>query len=364
MKNSKYLVPKPVPRGLSNSKSWTAVLSLAVVYGVFAAVPARASFWTSSAVPGTTGAANDSSSVTLGLKFYSDAAGAVVGVRFYKGTSNTGTHTGVLWSATGTKLASVTFSGETASGWQQANFAAPVSIAANTTYVISYQAPRGHYADDQYYNWGGLSAAPLHISGSSPGVYMYANSPAFPNQAWNGSNYYVDLVFVPSGSGGSTKYSISGKISGTTAATVSLSGAASASAKTDSSGNFNFAGLLKGTYLLSPSQAGYVFSPPTRSVTVNNANITGQNFTAAVGVQHSVSLKWTASSSPNISGYRVYRAGTSGGPYARITASLVGATSYVDNTVSAGDTYYYVTTAVNANGLESGYSNQAVAAVP
>ena len=36
--------------------------------------------------------------------------------------------------------------GETASGWQEATFATPVSIAANTTYVAGYLAPKGHYS--------------------------------------------------------------------------------------------------------------------------------------------------------------------------------------------------------------------------
>ncbi len=78
--------------------------------------------WTASQVPATTEVTNDTASVTLGLKFYSDVAGFVTGVRFYKGSRNTGTHVGTLWSASGTKLASATFSGETSSGWQQVNF--------------------------------------------------------------------------------------------------------------------------------------------------------------------------------------------------------------------------------------------------
>ena len=42
--------------------------------------------------------------------------------------------------------ATVTFTGETASGWQQVNFAERRSpITANTTYVVSYHAPNGHY---------------------------------------------------------------------------------------------------------------------------------------------------------------------------------------------------------------------------
>src|SRR5262245_38638098 len=100
----------------------------------------QTSFWTDSSVPGTP-ETNDTASVTLGLRFSSDVPGAVTGIRFYKGVNNTGRHVGNLWSSTGGKLATAIFSAETRSGWQQANFPSPVTIAANTTYVISYFAP-------------------------------------------------------------------------------------------------------------------------------------------------------------------------------------------------------------------------------
>ena len=61
--------------------------------------------------------------------------GYITGIRFYKGSGNTGTHVGHLWTSTGTLLATATFSNETASGWQQVNFATPVAITAGTTYV-------------------------------------------------------------------------------------------------------------------------------------------------------------------------------------------------------------------------------------
>ena len=118
----------------------------------------QTSFWTSSSAPRTQ-QVTSTASVTLGLKFYSEVPGQITGVRFYKGSRNTGTHLGALWASTGAKLASVTFSGETASGWQQANFSSPVAITANTTYVISYSAPYGSHAHDQYYSWSTRSAA-------------------------------------------------------------------------------------------------------------------------------------------------------------------------------------------------------------
>ena len=88
----------------------------------------------------------DGSSVELGVKFTSDVDGEVRGIRFYKASTNTGTHIGSLWTAGGTRLAQVTFSDETGSGWQSATFSDPVSVTAGTTYVASYFAPNGHYS--------------------------------------------------------------------------------------------------------------------------------------------------------------------------------------------------------------------------
>src|SRR6185503_20866146 len=79
--------------------------------------------WPTSATPALNG--DDPGAVEVGVKFTSDVAGYVKGVRFYKGPGNTGAHIGSLWSVGGTLLTSGTFSGESASGWQQLNFATP-----------------------------------------------------------------------------------------------------------------------------------------------------------------------------------------------------------------------------------------------
>src|SRR3954464_3565316 len=91
---------------------------------------AQTSFWSTSVVPGLPNNKKDRSFLTVGLKFYADVPGAVTGVRFYKDKRDSGPHTGILWSAAGTQLASVGFSGETASGWQQAYFPSPINIGA------------------------------------------------------------------------------------------------------------------------------------------------------------------------------------------------------------------------------------------
>ena len=101
--------------------------------------------------------------VELGVKFRADVAGTVAGIRFYKGTLNTGTHTGSLWTTSGTRLATATFTGETASGWQQVTFTPPVAIAANTVYVASYFCPNGGFAISANFFAQGVDNPPLHL---------------------------------------------------------------------------------------------------------------------------------------------------------------------------------------------------------
>jgi hypothetical protein len=146
---------------------------------------------------------NGLGSVELGVKFESSSAGYVTGVRFYKGTANTGTHIGYLWSSTGTRLASATFTGETASGWQQVSFSPEVAISANTIYIVSYYSPTGYFAYSNNYFASGVTKAPLTAPASGAvggnGVYVYTTTPntAFPNHTYQASNYWVDLVYSP-----------------------------------------------------------------------------------------------------------------------------------------------------------------------
>ena len=56
--------------------------------------------WPSTTVPGLVDQGPDSA-VELGVKFRSDVAGTITGIRFYKASTNTGTHVGNLWSSTG-----------------------------------------------------------------------------------------------------------------------------------------------------------------------------------------------------------------------------------------------------------------------
>ncbi|MDB6002501.1 MAG: hypothetical protein JWP52_4200, partial [Rhizobacter sp.] len=157
--------------------------------------------WSGAAVPASPND-SDTAAVNLGLKFRADRNGFITGIRFYKGPANTGTHVGSLWTAGGTQLASVTFIGETASGWQQMNFASPIAVTANTVYVAAYHAPNGRYAGDGgYFAASGIANSPLFAlrNGESGGngVYAYGAATAFPNSTYESANYWVDVVFQP-----------------------------------------------------------------------------------------------------------------------------------------------------------------------
>jgi hypothetical protein len=168
--------------------------------------------WNSTTIPAVASAA-DSNPVELGVKFRSDVNGFVTGLRFYKGSSNTGTHVGHLWTISGELLASVTFTNETASGWQQANFTTPVQIAANVLYVASYHTAVGFYsADSGYFASGGSDHPPLHAvanSESPNGVYQYGAG-GFPTQTFNATNYWVDVVFETTGPSDTTPPTVAG----------------------------------------------------------------------------------------------------------------------------------------------------------
>jgi len=174
--------------------------SAGVTVTVGGAATCPCSVWPASAVPGVV-SDSDTGSVNLGVKFTASQAGYITGIRFYKGPSNTGTHIGALWNSSGQLLASATFTGETASGWQQVDFPTPVPVEADTVYIASYLAPNGRYSGDNNYFASGVDSGPLHLPASADsggnGVYLYGSSLGFPASSWAASNYWVDVVYMP-----------------------------------------------------------------------------------------------------------------------------------------------------------------------
>jgi hypothetical protein len=158
--------------------------------------------WSGTATP-TNPAVTDNQPIEIGVKFRSDIDGFVTAIRFYKGSLNTGTHVGHLWSGAGTLLAEATFTGETASGWQEISLSPAVAITANTTYIASYHAESGYFAfDNGYFGMTGADNAPLHalqagVDGPN-GVFRYGAIASTAPTGGGSNNYWVDLVFQTS----------------------------------------------------------------------------------------------------------------------------------------------------------------------
>lgn len=191
------------PSRLASIFSVGVLLSLAVITEsspAQAALPCPCTIWDNSATPAIA-SVSDPNAVELGVRFHSSISGFITGFRFYKGAANTGTHIGHLWSNSGLLLATETFTGESASGWQQVALSSPVAIAANTPYVASYFAPNGAYAATRpYFDAGPFDNPPLTalvdggVDGAN-GVYVYSETGGFPTETFASTNYWVDVVF-------------------------------------------------------------------------------------------------------------------------------------------------------------------------
>ena len=333
----------------------------------------------------------DGSSVNVGTAFTTDTSGYVTGMRFYKATTNTGTHVGSLWSASGTLLAQATFTNETASGWQTVSFSTPVAVTAGTTYVVSYLAPKGHYAQ----TLNGLTAPadgpPLYAvaSANAPngnGVYTYASTTTFPINTYEATNYWVDPVYtqtlpaVPAAPTGVTATTGNGSatvswtpppgtvtsytvtpFAGTTAGTpVTVSGSPPATSTSVS-------GLTNGTaYTFTVTATNSLGTGPasahSNAVTPASVPAAPTAVTAATAGSGSVAVSWSApASSSSITSYTVTPfAGTTAGTPVTVSGSPP-ATSTTLTGLTNGTTYTFSVTATSAvgTGPASGASNPA-----
>lgn len=167
---------------------------------VFASNPVTVSFDPDTLWPNTTTPAVTNwyygGTVELGVKFSSSVPGEISGIQFYESPEDApNSQVGHLWTASGTLLATVDFTGETASGWQQAIFSTAVPISANTQYIVSYSDVTGYLAGNTNYFSSGYSNGPL-TAPVTAGVYG-TSAGSFPSNTYEASNYWVQPVFVP-----------------------------------------------------------------------------------------------------------------------------------------------------------------------
>ena len=165
-----------------------------------ATAPTTVSLFTASNTPAQT-SLNDGTPLEVGVKFTSSVAGQITALKFYRSASDTGSDLLDLWTSTGTKLASATFTNTAASGWQTVTLATPVSIAANTTYVASYHTTGAYVATDNFFTTAvtsGVLTAPSTTTAGGNGVYAYGGTNTaglFPTSTFSAANYYADVVF-------------------------------------------------------------------------------------------------------------------------------------------------------------------------
>ncbi|MEO8631585.1 MAG: DUF4082 domain-containing protein, partial [Betaproteobacteria bacterium] len=140
------------------------------------------------------------------MKFQLASAGQITAVRYWKAASDTGTHVGRLWSSNGALLASVTFTGETASGWQQQALPSALNVQPGTPYVVSVNV--GSFFPTTS---GGLASQIVNgnISSLADGNNgVFGDAASFPGGSYQSSNYFRDVVFVAATVGAPAKLAL------------------------------------------------------------------------------------------------------------------------------------------------------------
>ncbi|MGH9507745.1 MAG: choice-of-anchor D domain-containing protein, partial [Terriglobales bacterium] len=177
------------------------------------------------------------------------------------------------------------------------------------------------------------------------------------------------LSFGSVTSGQSSSLTVTVANSGTAAVTISAATVSGTGFALGSAPALPITVAAGGSVSLPVTFAPQAAASDTGSLTLTS-NATNATLTVALGgtgtaaaAGPSVALTW-ASSGSSVAGYFVYRGQISGGPYMLLTASPVDSASYTDTSVSTGQTYYYVVTDVDSEGIQSDYSNQVSVTIP
>lgn len=270
------------------------------------------------------------------------------------GTTNTQT---VQISNPGTATLTVSQATLTGAGFGLSGLTLPLSLAPaqSSSFTVSFSPSSSGSVTGSLTLTSNAPTSPTVISLSGSGVTATLQLAASPTGLSFGNvpvGSSATQAVTLSNSGNS---SVSVSQIGVTGSYFSISGVAlpltlAAGQSTSFSGNF------------SPSASGSFTGSIT--ITSNATNSPASVSLSGSGVlSHSVDLSWSASTS-TVAGYYIYRGTVSGGPYTRLNTTTLTLTSYTDSTVQNATTYYYVTTSVDSNGVESVNSNEASAVIP
>lgn len=354
----------PLTLGAGQTSSFTVVFGPKTAGAASGSISLTGSAALTSNTNGTKSAGQQSSSTNTAVTVSGDgvtpAAGSLVpnpaSVSF--GNVQVGSSKNVSETITNSGSASITVSqaAATGSGFSMSGLTTPTTLSAgqSVTFTLTFApqaagSPSGNVAITSTASNPTLNIA---LSGTAGASGTLSTSPA---------SLSFGTVSV-----GSTK-NLSGSVTAAGSA-VTISGA------TSNSSEFTLSGLSFPLTLSAGQSANYTvtFAPQSSgaasgtlsfsSNATNGPTTEALSGTGQTATSHNVSLGWTASTS-TVVGYNVYRGTTSGGPYSLVNSSDPNVT-YSDATVQAGQTYFYVVTAVDSQGTESVYSNQAQATVP
>ncbi|MFD1726684.1 DUF4082 domain-containing protein [Rhizobium viscosum] len=374
--NANYAGPASFSYTLSDGRGGTdqANVSLTVDPG-----PAGQSLFTANEGP-TGGSVQENSPLELGMKFSASASGTITGIRFYKAAGDTGPHTGSIWSANGTLLATVSFIGESASGWQTAAFSSPLQISAGTTYVASYHTTGSYVATSGYFTTAHTNGALTGLAGAN-GVYSYGSGTTFPTSSYQSSNYWVDVVFnqstsntapVAANDNGYTTYSntalsiaaasllandtdADGDPLSITGASGGVNGTVTFNSQTNTvtfTPNSGYTGVASFTYSIADGHGGT--SSATVNLTVNSQPGGGTTTSLFTGADTSgvtaandpnaveLGVKFIASANGQITGLTYYKSaqdtGTHVGSLWTASGQLLGQATFINETASGWQT--------------------------
>jgi hypothetical protein len=274
------------------------------------------------------------------------------------GTNNSQTITVTNGGSASLMISSVSVTG---AGFSISGISAPLTILAskNITFNAVFAPTTSGAASGSISLLSNAPGSPLSISLSGTGVAsskvlgLSTSTLSFGNVN-DGSSSSLSVALTNNGNANVTISSV-----GVTGTGFSTSGVTSGEMLTP-----NQSATL--TVQFAPTTAGQVSgSVSINSDATNSPSTISTSGTGITGTPHTVALAWTASTGNDINGYNVYRGTTASGPYStKVNSSLVGSVQFSDSTVTSGQTYYYVVTAVDSNNVESTFSNQATAVIP
>ena len=273
------------------------------------------------------------------------------------GSVQVGNNQALSGSVTNTGGSSVTISqaGISGTGFTLSGMTTPVTLGAgqSASFGVSFTPPSAGSASGSVMITSNASNPTLTIPLSGSGTAAVGQLTVTPSTLVAGS------VVVGT--------------SGTASGSLNASGASvTVTAASTNNSQFNVGGLALPITIPAGQSAPFTvtFSPLVNGAasgaltfTSNAQSSTATETLTGTGTPaptHTVNLSWSASSSPDILGYNIYRAVyvSSCGSYSKINGSTLDTVAtYSDTSVTDGTNYCYATTAVNSSNEESGYSN-------